>query len=190
MKINIIISLIFPLFFVGLEGFSQIDESIIYWSKERKLTWDDFKGTPKPTNGRVASNMGGVYIYFKQLNLFTIEVKVVNVFDKKLSWTITNLLSVLEHEQLHSDIREVYARILRKQIIESQFKSIKEANLKVRELHNLVQIDLNLMQEEYDAETGFSDNNKKQKEWNEKIRLKLLELENFTESTVIIKINK
>ncbi len=190
MIINIIISLIFPLFFIGLEGFSQIDENIIYWNKERKLTWDDFKGTPEPTNGRIASNVGGVYIYFKQLNFINIEVKVVNVFDKKLSWTTTNLLSVLEHEQLHSDIREVHARLLRKQIIESHFKSIKEANLKVQEFHNLIQTDLNLMQEEYDKETGLSGNQKKQKEWNEKIRLKLLELENFAQSTIIIKIDK
>ena len=74
--------------------------------------------------------------------------------------------------------------------MESHFKSIKEANLKVQEFHNLIQTDLNLMQEEYDKETGFSDNQKKQKEWNEKIRLKLLELENFAQSTIIIKIDK
>ncbi|SDF82701.1 DUF922 domain-containing protein [Chitinophaga filiformis] len=90
------------------------------WSPDRKLSWDDFKGTPAPnrdTNvaARTSCRFG---IRVDTMYASGIHVVVTNEFICQQSSVRPGRKTpaLLAHEQLHFDLCEVYARILRKQL--------------------------------------------------------------------------
>ena len=104
----------------------RIHEREIEWSKNRKLSWEDIKGNPKPiSNANAAAQTYCGFSFetnrvtmFKKAKIFT-----KNTFDCNLSWVRPgqkNREDLLEHEQGHFDLSEVYARRLRKKLEEKQ----------------------------------------------------------------------
>ena len=85
------------------------------WSASRPLTVDDFRGRPGATEKHAALTSttidarGGC-----RGDAFTAEVRAV--FDPATSWVrepATITVALLRHEQLHFDLAELYARLLR-----------------------------------------------------------------------------
>jgi hypothetical protein len=90
------------------------------WSPDRKLTWEDFKGTTAPgrdTNvaARTSCRFG---IRIDTMYASGIRVVVTNEFICHQSSVRPGRKTpaLLAHEQLHFDLCEVYARMLRKQL--------------------------------------------------------------------------
>jgi len=89
----------------------------ILWAKEIKLSWDDFIGEIPSEDGA-----------FQAVTYSTIEVKsisgesppvytVMAKFIRNKSWAYSNLdEELLQHEQLHFDMTELYARKIRKSL--------------------------------------------------------------------------
>jgi hypothetical protein len=85
-----------------------------------------------------------------------------------------NRLDLLEHEQAHFDLCEVYARRLRKRVEDSNYKlDIDNAIFEVFEAFKK-------RQKLYDQETNHSRNKEKQAEWLKIIANELSELDNYS----------
>lgn len=173
MKIKI--AFLFALFFHC--GFSQLDDpDIIIWGDSVKLVWKDFKQI-EPTKGLKGEAGTTVKFHYKDTCIDgRISVWVYAWFSKSKSWVVKGSQSkegLLEHEQLHFDIIELYVRRCRMGIAFSQ-KDCTQFNydelLKIIKQNSKMAEDAN---ELYDEESDHYRNKAKQKEWEEKIKKEL-----------------
>jgi len=150
----------------------------IYWSAGKKLTWADFKA--KPVKGKHIQAISSVAILF---NLSEDDEPVVTpVFYPGESWVDFyssgfDTIKTLQHEQLHFDITELYARIIRKELKE-KIHSLEDQYLLIEEIftrHIKKFVD---EQHQYDEETY--DEEEKQKLWDLKIKKRLEALNDFS----------
>ena len=167
---------------------STISQDIIYnyskeneieWHKNRKLTWEDFKGMPPSiteTNASANTNCGFDVSAESNSRKELIAVRIKNIFYCDKSWVRIdkrNKLNLLVHEQAHFDLCEVYARKLRKRVEDSNYKlDIDNAIFEVFD-------DFKQRQKLYDQETNHSRNKEKQAEWLKTIADELQELNAF-----------
>ena len=121
------------LVFCCISFYAQKSADKIIWSKDYKLTWEDFKGRPKSSSKFGAITISSVRKNFSYKN-GKISINAETIFFKKDSWVKDNakILSLLGHEQLHFDIAELFARKFRKAISATKFKKNGEKNIKVR----------------------------------------------------------
>ncbi|WP_140485982.1 hypothetical protein [Flavobacterium sp. GSA192] len=161
----------------------KIHENTIEWSKERKLTWFDFKRKPASDNYPFGAETSCIFT-LKSNTVSLInkpKIKITNSFHCDESWVKTKNLenqSLLEHEQLHFDLSEIYARKLRKIISENKFNSfnlVKESNKLFYEY-----FDLNKERQIlYDKETNHGRDTLEQKKWKKMIETELKQLDEF-----------
>lgn len=154
------------------------EQKYIKWDKDRKLTWTDFKGKAPNTNDNVAAMTSLDFIVESKSNSRDKEAKVFiqNIFSTKESWVKKNSRNVpglLEHEQGHFDLGEIYARKLRKRIANNPDKN------KIMEYVEQAYESLHKIQDLYDKETVHSIDKVRQKEWLLKIAKELNELEKY-----------
>lgn len=146
------------------------------WDTLQKISWIDFNGN------------GIKKLKYKALTSSKIEIdyafsdsclyfKIGAVFINSESWFIDSSVYLLKHERLHFDITEIFARKIRKLLIENiQLKNdkvfirneIKKALQDAKEYHRL-----------YDRKTKYSERRRKQLEWERKIEVELLALNQF-----------
>lgn len=164
------------LVFVVLDTNAQ---DTICWSKDRKLTFADFKATPpiKSEHGAVSS-MSNTSIYKDE------TITIISCFIKSQSWIkYKNDLYLLNHEQRHFDLYEVGMRIIRREISNHLFtyKNFqKEWNSLIEELNDKYY----KLDSLYDKETNLSTNTACQEEWNKYIDQMLQELEAYSNPVV------
>ena len=155
------------------------EQNEVEWDKERKLIWEDFKGTPpsiSETNAAASTRCGFDVSAESNSNKELIAVTIKNIFYCDKSWVRTdkkNRLDLLEHEQAHFDLCEVYARRLRKRVADSNFKlDMDNALYEVFDAFKQ-------RQKLYDKETNHSRNKEKQIEWLIIIAGELQELDGY-----------
>lgn len=148
---------------------------VIYWSKDIKLTWDDFKGDIKDLPQRSAA-ISDIKIDYASFSSKSLDVRVK--FNCKKSIKNSRLIDdeLLRHEQYHFNIGELFARKFRKKIQEK----IEGGDTGSVDIFNQMQKDFKSYQESYDEETQHSTNVEKQKEWEDKIDKELVVLEEFS----------
>lgn len=158
------------------------NQKSIDWSPDVRLKWSDFKAASKPTRGfAVAASTCG----FGYDGLISDDKILINVyvrFYKKESWHDQryNLPDVLEHEQLHFDICELFGRLLYREVVNLRRKGeLTERNLEITYDQLIGQYDK--FQDRYDEETDHSTVASKQREWNTKIRVELNRLANYSD---------
>lgn len=162
------------------------EENGILWTSHRRLTWDDFKS---PANEKESLHaMTSTNIAVKaHCNGNQMQFEVKCVFVTKDSWTKNRLSQkLLAHEQMHFDLTEVHARMLRQKlnlaanvcgtsrgkldpIVEEHFAAWKKE------------------QDQYDAETNHGLLDEEQKAWETKISMRLADLENYSHKTYALK---
>jgi hypothetical protein len=155
----------------------------IVWHPDLELQWSNFKGNPKPSDKAVALTASGITFALStkktdtQLIDFTYQIQAV--FYPEKSWYVNRPLSdiVLDHERLHFDITELFARKFKKQISESQFTINISAEIK--DIYDSINEELDDMQRRYDLETNHSQNIKKQKEWEQLVALEIHRLSHY-----------
>lgn len=155
----------------------------IIWKSSRRLTWEDFKGNaPEPSPFSAQSNC--IYTLsttpeFSNDTLYAIEVLSPS-FTKKASWVVKDSKqdSLLEHEQLHFDLCELYGRKFRKELSATSL-GILHFDREINELFGKIWNEYRAAQDRYDAETEHGIIRSKQLEWMEQTRLELHQLSEF-----------
>ena len=179
LKINLFL-LIF-VFTINLEAQNIID-TVIYWDKDRKLNWQDFKGKiSRKTNAKdykASSSTSIKSVSIREGEEF--KFLVFACFYKEESWTVdTTSSELLDHEQLHFDIIELYARMIRKSI--SIQKRRPDANAYTfNKTFKSYQAQIAKTNDEYDRETQHGIDLKRQEAWDKKIRKELRSFENYS----------
>ena len=86
------------------------------WSPSRRLSWDDFKASPDSLNSHHAMTAANLAVDAKcSGSKFIYTVRCV--FLPTESWSKNKRSSkLLHHEQLHFDLTEIHARLLRKRL--------------------------------------------------------------------------
>jgi len=157
-------------------SFTSKNEDYIPWDTERKLSWDDFLA-PTPSNTSDAA-LTTTYVGFSfSKSRDVINYKIECKFQKSRSWGRVKTEYILNHEQRHFDIAEIFARKLNKEIKEYLTKSKNHEGL--NPIYSKLMQEKRDMQTLYDEESNHSINKKKQAEWNEKIADLLEELDAY-----------
>lgn len=142
----------------------------IEWS-ERPLTIHDFKGNYSDYTASACTELS-LSRNFKN-GKFTYEVKAFFHQDKSyFSVNTLNPLYILQHEQLHFDITEYYARMLREKIEPYQNSNNHEDHDRVVKIYNEIVYQWNVMQDRYDDETDHGIDVIAQKKWRQYIDAK------------------
>ena len=156
----------------------------IYWSQHDPLTWDDFKGDPDYRNrfASAISSTGIIYKYRCEDGIITITVE--SMFIKSESWVKDAALTDyhLQHEQLHFDITELYARKLRKELNQRVLYCGEEN--KLEHLVNRKLSEWDNEQKVYDKQTHHSLDEEKQIVWNELIESELSDYAEYSSDVI------
>jgi hypothetical protein len=171
----------------GLFSFKEENPNLIVWKESQKLSWQDFKGKPEKRFAAASTS----YDILKEINKniesdFLIDIKAV--FNTEKSWRKRTWVNdqVLEHEQKHFDIVEIFARKLRKSMVVNSKLSEQELTKKIDSLYLANEKAMDVYQDKYDEETDGSMNGEMQRKWNETIKQELLLLNSFKSTTLII----
>lgn len=149
----------------------------IPWSETRKLSWDDFKARPDAasTNAAMTNSIINIEFNFDDTSL---DYSISCRFDKNRSWVKVRTVPVLQHEQGHFDIAEIFARKLAKEMKAYRFNAATVQN-DVNNIYDRIMAVYQKHQQQYDQESDFSRNKDKQAEWLSKIAADLKALEAF-----------
>lgn len=153
------------------------EDEYIDWKENRRLNWSDFEG--QVNHDSEAAALTSTYLGFQyrvKNNVFTYNIACR--FAKKRSWGLIKNDWILNHEQGHFDISELYARYLHQAIAEYP---LDLKNLKA-DLDQIYQEHMEYKEEfqnQYDTETNYSRNKEKQIEWSKKINELLIEMEDY-----------
>ncbi len=143
------------------------------YAEKSKLDWSDFRGEPKLSSDFDASvNTGITYQWSISKDYGRIELKyeVDSFCYPSLSWVKKGQSTsyLLAHEQLHFDISELHARIMRKKL--KEYKPGKNVRKDLNRMYKRVERMRINMQEGYDIETDHSKNKTSQVEWEKKVK--------------------
>ncbi|SEW35636.1 hypothetical protein SAMN05428988_4367 [Chitinophaga sp. YR573] len=146
-------------------------ETKFEWSSTRKLTWDDFKGTPKPNRD---TNIAATTSCRLGLRVDPgANVIVTNEFIcyQSSARPTQKKPALLVHEQLHFDLCEIYARKLRKELAEAHLnaQNTEAAFLKMHTLYKE-------RQDLYDEQTNHGLNPEPQALWEHNVAAELTAL--------------
>ena len=155
----------------------------ILWQRDSLLSFSDFK--KKPNGSFQGLTYSGLYLDMKQED-HLVKVYCYVLFICKESFLKDSSESLLKHEQLHFDITELYARKMRQQLSQKNPDKEKSISSAIQKTYNSIVIDLNDEQNRYDKETIHGTNEIKQLQWIDSIHKQLNQLENYTESEVIL----
>jgi hypothetical protein len=157
------------------------------WSSPASLNWSDFEGAPQNQSPYLAITTSGILfsINGKPENL---NLKVQCYFDPALSWKKSEEDVLLNHEQWHFNITEIFARKMRKEIKEMKFNKSNFKSL-LQNLHARINSDCRKYQQEYDKETDHSKRKVKQEEWSRKLQKELEALSPYASTDLSIQIS-
>lgn len=169
--------IIFFFFFMIIlpEVNAQQKGNYIVWEEGELLRWQHFKGEPDAGDQvHAAVTFAGIELKVEKVNVLgEITFKAKAVFDQQQSWSYPNrqTATILQHEQLHFDIAEVYARKLERKLNALRIRqSQKEAAKKLLDRYSRAQL---ACQARYDHETVHGLNQQQQQAWRELIRQEL-----------------
>lgn len=149
-------------------------ENSFSWSKERPLTWDDFKGKQRQNAGSivVAETNCGIALETSLAGLLAdAHIYVFNTFDKRASWVKPDkkLPTILEHEQGHWDICELYTRELQQRFDALQIKGVLMSET-INHIYEQVTKEYEATQQRYENETQHGQEAEQQAIWTNRIQ--------------------
>lgn len=159
---------------------AQNPDGRIYWAGDTELSWQDFNGKPNNTHSFDAETNWAVE-YSCGFSNDTLSFTLKCYFDKNGSWVKKGKETgvLLNHERMHFDLGEVYARKLRKTLLEYAYNR-KTIDKDIQNLYNKMFAECQVAQKKYDKETDHSKNKDKQKKWDAQIISSLKKLEAYS----------
>jgi hypothetical protein len=171
LQMKLLITLLIT-FFTGTIAHAQ--DSLIVWSENRQLKWDDFTGAVKQGTHYDAEVYAEVqYRYmFKDRKHF--KFYVFATFNKNTSWSRKERQSepLLKHEQMHFDLAELYARKLQEEFEKHNYT--ENFAQEITAIFEPIKKEYLAMQVKCDEETNHSLNKEKQVEWEAFLQNELL----------------
>ena len=154
------------------------DDDKIVWQSGVQLSWNDFKGSVAGKGNHIAMSKCGIGM---EQSSYTLPhgkptYSFYAFFVPGSSWYVKEKVThkTLQHEQLHFDIAELFARKLRKITLEKELKPDK-----VKALFNKAYHNYELMQKQYDSETQNGTAAKPQQRWQRKVEHELKKLAEY-----------
>ncbi|HEY9185035.1 MAG TPA: DUF922 domain-containing protein [Salegentibacter sp.] len=166
------------LLFAVENSFSQKEEKI-EWEEGLKLSWADFKATPKQGVAFEANTNSGIsfsWSYSTESGQPVLKYEVITNFFPQLSWVKPGKEDdyLLGHEQLHFDISELYARKLRKAI--DEYELGRNIRRDLNRIYEGIEKDRVTMQNLFDLETKHSTDKEAEAKWRKFIKEELKKL--------------
>ncbi len=160
-----------PTLFIVASAFTTASASnhdTLYWSRNNRITWADFRGAPNKGSINGATSATGI-IYSYRWSNGNILADTDAYFLRSRSWKKVNQdLNILQHEQLHFDITRFHALRLK--------RALENIRTTPANLHYAVQLvvdrifeEKDEMQRKYDVETRHGSRLKQQAEWNRQL---------------------
>lgn len=149
----------------------------IYWSSDTELIWKDFKKEVPKTSKAKTHGQVGIDILNDQKDDHTMEVSIYAYFLKSGSSKPDldgQTDDALHHEQYRFNLAEVYARMLRKQLGDSTFKTMGKYFVVASKLTKQLSKELSDEQHKYDGEIGTPTKDTAQQRWDKYIDAELL----------------
>lgn len=136
MKNQILKNIFFFIGFISLMSFSFVKDDFILWQENKKLKIQDFKAENKDT---VKVNrqqfLGAIsairieYSSFQRNKNSVPDFSIKTYFDPNESWMLLKNDYVLQHEQIHFDLTELYARKMRKSVESLRQKNVTNISI-------------------------------------------------------------
>lgn len=163
--------IVIPLLMVCSFNTNDSDPLKILWTSDYKLSWEDFQGDPDTIRIETEECVTKTRIEVTtKISESQIEFQVPCYFEKDKSWADGNVTDeLLNHEQVHFDIAEIYARTLRRKLAEIEYISRNDLYAKINDLYHEVIAACVEFQMRYDKETNHSKNTTNQRIWNERV---------------------
>jgi Bacterial protein of unknown function (DUF922) len=156
---------------------SLLDGDEIKWNSDFRLDWSHFKGKPDRTSNMDALTESGItFSWSCDWRGFRLEAYAI--FVPTGSWVKEPSNILLTHEQLHFDITEIHARLIRKFFAEyPDACRLGKAGID-RAAQTIIQASYDT-QEAYDQATNHGQNVRVQREWQAKIAEQLASLSDY-----------
>ncbi|MEO6882743.1 MAG: hypothetical protein ABI199_01825 [Bacteroidia bacterium] len=171
---------------------SKNDE--IIWSPDRKLTWKDFEKPLSKYAPEAAGTNSGIDYSLKPIDNLSIKVGIYDIFFKSLSSKSLDkshlINEILEHEQGHFDINELYARMLRKQLQDSSYINYNQFKIEFYKMYRSVDGAANSEEDKYDKETNHSIDTTMQNKWSKYIAEQLNAYAAYSQTEFVITYGK
>ena len=157
---------------------------LIAWSATRRLTMADFQGRASVGNPLASSTSSNIKADAACKD-YVFSSTVEATFDPATSWfrhPQTASEALLRHEQLHFDITEVYARIMRQKLISFAARAnCEKLQPAFNNVTKLVYSEWDREQNRYDQETTHGLNAMRQAYWEKQTATKLEQLKAFAQ---------
>ena len=136
MKNQILKNIFFFVGFITLLSFSFVKDEFILWQENKKLKIQDFRADNKDTiKVNRQQFLGAIsairieYSSFQRNKNSVPEFSIKTYFDPNESWMLLKNDYVLQHEQIHFDLTELYARKMRKSVESLRQKNITNISI-------------------------------------------------------------
>lgn len=195
MKNQILKNIFFFIGFISLMSFSFVKDDFILWQENKKLKIQDFKADNKDTiKVNRQQFLGAIsairieYSSFQRNKNSVPDFSIKTYFDPNESWMLLKNDYVLQHEQIHFDLTELYARKMRKSVESLRQKNITNISIYRKKIQHW-----NVMKEkasnQFDAENQdyyikigqkiLFQKNPKQEAWKKKVDRELFQYSLF-----------
>ncbi|MDN5203082.1 hypothetical protein QQ008_16960 [Fulvivirgaceae bacterium BMA10] len=165
------------------DSLSCSNEEFLYWCENYRLTWSDFRGNP--SDFKTSLGLGAVAVTATKIEVESyvedgeLRFHITNKFMKRKSWVKDSTNQdehTLNHERLHFDIAEVFARKIRKELAIQKGLSNEAYQMLIQSLLE----EKKKYNKSYDSETSHGLLKEQQIRWSEKIKLELEELKEYS----------
>lgn len=136
MKNQILKNIFFFVGFITLMSFTFVKDNFILWQENKKLKIQDFKAENKDTiKVNRQQFLGAIsairieYSSFQRNKNSVPNFSIKTYFDPNESWMLLKNDYVLQHEQIHFDLTELYARKMRKSVESLRQKNITNISI-------------------------------------------------------------
>lgn len=136
MKNQILKNIFFFVGFITLLSFSFVKDEFILWQENKKLKIQDFKADNKDTvKVNKQQFLGAIsairieYSSFQRNKNSVPDFSIKTYFDPNESWMLLKNDYVLQHEQIHFDLTELYARKMRKSVESLRQKNVTNISI-------------------------------------------------------------
>ena len=136
MKNQILKNIFFFIGFISLMSFSFVKDEFILWQENKKLKIQDFKAENKDTiKVNRQQFLGAIsairieYSSFQRNKNSVPDFSIKTYFDPNESWMLLKNDYVLQHEQIHFDLTELYARKMRKSVESLRQKNVTNISI-------------------------------------------------------------
>jgi hypothetical protein len=179
--------MLLPLALLSFTNPTPPKEGKIFWDENNSLDWNLFLVKRTAVDNHAAQSNIGISSSCEYNNKGG-KVTIRATFNRSNSWVRHDCITdyILNHEQRHFDISELFARRFRKELSEAKLTATN-FNAKYKAIYNSIVAQHNDYQDLYDLQSEHSIDEEGQTQWNNKIDNELAELNDYAEPVVSIK---